>query len=89
MAGFCLLYRIHGERAQRVGHMAQFRVPRREEWRCGGGGGGGSAHSGRIASPAVRASTMELLGCRRPQQTVALTIEVCFIYSKSAANAHA
>src|SRR5271165_6374519 len=47
---------IHGERSNRICHMAEFRVPRRgKRWRRSGRGGG-VAHLGKIVSGGARAS---------------------------------
>ena len=70
MAGFGLLDRIHGERAQRVGHLAKLRVARRRQRRAGGGsrgGGGGVAHYGKIVTAAARAKLATIIRARLPR----------------------
>ena len=52
MTRFRLFDRVHRERTQRIGHMAQFRVPRRGERSRGGGSAG---HPGKIVTAAARA----------------------------------
>ena len=49
MTGFRLLDGVHRQRAQRIGHMAKFRVPRGGE-RCAVAAGGVGAHPGKIVS---------------------------------------
>src|SRR5712671_1045865 len=56
MPRFRLLDGIHGEHAQRVGHMKKLRIPRCGERWCRGGRGGGVSHLGKIVTGGARAS---------------------------------